>query len=618
MGPSRGRNTAPTARANPLEMVETPSQTLHHKSKPYRRSATQPEPAPSSSAKKRSLSPNNASKPKKNAPAKVQQLAASKVDLAQEDASSIISGVLSDSCESLPNSPASHSNSHQALQPLLNEASKDSMSTTNEPLKKTTEASSARIDLNSAENAHNLPQSTRQVILTSSDAQTKLSRLNPFRIAKAMDALCGPVQSVEHQRSGALLITTKTLEQVHILLDAKILKIGEESHPVTGTIAWSTQFSYGKIFAPELQDESLDFLLTILKEDKVVGIRKLLSDPKKSSVPLYVLTFLSPSPPNEIRVGYCPYTVDKYYPSPLRCGQCLRYGHSKLRCSRQSPICAHCSQSGHSQEACPNSHLAPKCINCKGPHPATSRQCPYYESELRACQLTTDEGLSFPEARAKARTESNNTGSLADTTEARPDLHGRKPNSTLYRTSTPTSYKKQPQPAPLIHSEQAFPSLSQLMMNNRASSPPPPTTAAWPTIASQPHASSTQTSTWLTQGQRTQHTPLYAATSLSNLPNLPDSQPETLPAQCTPLSPTSQTQPTTLPTPTSSTHTTPIALDFTQLLIKLLPLMIRLLLATQLTDKIECITELGRILQADSLVSESLKLIGHSSIAHTC
>lgn len=607
MGPSRGRNTAPTARANPLEMVETPSQTSHQRSKPDRRSATQP--ALSFGTKKRSLSPNNASKPKKNAPAnKILPTTAPKVDLAHEDASSIISGVLSDSCESLPYSLASHSNHHQAL---LNEAPKDRMSTDNQPLKKTTEASSARIDLNSAENVHNLPQSTRQVVLTSSDAQTKLSRLNPFRIAKAMDALCGPVQSVEHQRSGALLITTKTLEQVHTLLEAKSLKIGEDSHPVTGTIAWSTQFSYGKIFAPELQDESLDFLLTILKEDKVVGIRKLLSDPKKSSVPLYVLTFLSPSPPNEIRVGYCPYIVDKYYPSPLRCGRCLRYGHSKLRCSRLSPICAHCSQSGHSQDACPNTDLAPKCINCKGPHPATSRQCPYYESELRACQLTTDEGLSFPEARAKARTESNNTGSLANTTEARG-------SGTPHRTSTPTRYEKQPQPLPLIHSEQAFPSLSQLMTNNRASSPPPTTTAAWPTTASQPHASSTQISTWLTQGQRTQNSPLYAATPFSNLPILPDSQPEILPVQCTPLSPTSQPQPATFPTPTSSTHTTPIALDFTQLLIKLLPLMIRLLLATQLTDKIECITELGRILQADSLVSESLKLIGHSSIAHTC
>ena len=44
------------------------------------------------------------------------------------------------------------------------------------------------------------------------------------------------------------------------------------------------------------------------------------------------------------------------------------------------------------------------------------------------------------------------------------------------------------------------------------------------------------------------------------------------------------------------------AVDLTSLLTKLLPLIIRLHFVTTITDKIECITHIGHVLQLDSLV----------------
>jgi hypothetical protein len=150
-----------------------------------------------------------------------------------------------------------------------------------------TRPATARIDLNSSEHLQNLPNDTRQVIICSSDPNISLSKMNPHKVGIAIDNICGTIKSVEHQRSGNLLITTSTLEQVYKLINTKFF--AADKIPIQVTVAWGKQLSYCKLYAPEFQHDSLDYLLNILKPLGIVSVRKLFSDPKKGHVPLYAI-----------------------------------------------------------------------------------------------------------------------------------------------------------------------------------------------------------------------------------------------------------------------------------------------------------------------------------------
>ncbi|GFR91774.1 nucleic-acid-binding protein from mobile element jockey [Elysia marginata] len=77
----------------------------------------------------------------------------------------------------------------------------------------------------------------------------------------------------------------------------------------------------------------------------------------------FVLTFDSPPPPAEIKVGYLDLKVRPFVPTLMRCLKCHRYGHGGEKCRRPAAICARCGRTGHKVEECPND---PRCINCRG------------------------------------------------------------------------------------------------------------------------------------------------------------------------------------------------------------------------------------------------------------
>jgi hypothetical protein len=62
--------------------------------------------------------------------------------------------------------------------------------------------------------------------------------------------------------------------------------------------------------------------------------------------------------------------------TPVLCFNCRRFGHRARDC-RQPVTCDMCAQEGHAQ--CETVNL--RCVNCQGPHRASSRQCHEYEEE---------------------------------------------------------------------------------------------------------------------------------------------------------------------------------------------------------------------------------------------
>lgn len=464
----------------------------------------------------------------------------------------------------------------------------------------------ARVDLNAPTYLANLPESTRHIILTSTTEKTTLTKLNPILLQKAIDNICGPVADVDYLRSGSLRIKTHTLEQVHTLLKLKIFTPANIT--VSVNVAWTKQLSFGKLYAPELKDMTLDMLLETLKPHNVVGIRRLLNDPNRSSVPLFVLTFLGTTCPSKIKVGYCIYTIDKYYPNPTRCSHCCRYGHQTSNCNSLQ-ICSRCSEKGHKHTSC--TAPSPKCANCHGAHEVIDRNCPIFLREKQVCQMVVDFGIKPSEARSRLTSTPTQTA----------------PHTTT--TNTPILVPSQSQ------QQRAYPTLPSLTQLIQSSAPTHHT--ALDTV--QP--STTQNGHWSYSTAVRSNTSIHSdhtTETLSPAPTIvaahtsshPDSSPA-LPDDCSYLSPHPAPLITATATPMNtsgnsqphSSHTyqhptkTSAFATLLPIILQWLPLLMKLLLATSLTDKVECFLELGDLLGARSQVSSMLSQLELSSASNS-
>jgi len=466
-----------------------------------------------------------------------------------------------------------------------------------------TKTLSAKINLNSNEYLSQTSQTPNKVYINSTNPTQKLSKFSPFRIIKEIKALCGDVDNIEHTQSGSLLVTTRSHEQTKTLLAAK--KFEEANIPIKTTIAWSRKLCQGKIYAPAFSGESLDYLLDKLKPCGVVGIRKLFFDPKKSKIPLYVLTFLGDTPPTEIFAEYLKINVDIYYPSPMRCNKCCRWGHSTSSCHSLDSYCSHCAKKGHSHANC--TEPDPTCINCKGKHNALSKECPNYLKELQACTLTAEEGISFREARERVyrqtptnRTE-NEQFNLSSHEFPLPEVRNTRgeKSSTSNKTPSNTNYLLTPnRTTQKTQNSNVQRNTYSQTLNEQTSQKNYAHTRSKP-IQTQLTVQTSPSSSIITPAQRQRTDKLPENNNQWSTPftqTIEDNLPTLLP----------QTQPDN--SPIYNTNENQNTLDnMKELIITLLPTLLKLLLAQNFTEKIECFVELGHKLNAETHITKLLQ-----------
>ena len=58
-------------------------------------------------------------------------------------------------------------------------------------------------------------------------------------------------------------------------------------------------------------------------------------------------------------------------------------------------------------------------------------------------------------------------------------------------------------------------------------------------------------------------------------------------------------------------------MDFKQLLLQLIPIIMKLFISDAITDKVECFKKIGLILQAEDLIANTLKSMNITSIANS-
>ena len=173
--------------------------------------------------------------------------------------------------------------------------------------------------------------------------------------------------------------------------------------PITVSPHRTKNFSKGVIFCPDLQDVSDGDIEEGLSDVGVVSARRINSRKAGATIPTHniVLTFDDVHTPPEVLVGYVRVKVRPYFPAPMRCFRCLRFGHTRDHC-RNRPACGNCSADDHAAEEC--SADVSKCVNCDAsqtPHSSFYPSCPSLKREKEIIAIKVNERISFKEARDK-------------------------------------------------------------------------------------------------------------------------------------------------------------------------------------------------------------------------
>ena len=139
--------------------------------------------------------------------------------------------------------------------------------------------------------------------------------------------------------------------------------------------------SKGVIRRRELALATEDEIASALGKQGVTNIKRISirKGEQRIQTNTYILTFNNPRTPKEVEIGYCLERVEQYFPAPLRCFKCQKFGHHRKSC-RGRQTCAKCGEKypDHAEE----DYLKEiRCANCLQEHPASTRTCAFYQKE---------------------------------------------------------------------------------------------------------------------------------------------------------------------------------------------------------------------------------------------
>lgn len=253
----------------------------------------------------------------------------------------------------------------------------------------------------------------RFLYLQTVDSNQVLKKINPFVLRLAIENITGgPIKTARYCRSGSLLLETCNKIQTRRLLQAKSIING--TIPIEVTVAKNLNTCQGTILAPELAGLKDEELLNYLRSENVVHVRRINRGKEKNPTNILILTFGGTELPDRIYCGYLTYKIRIFYPNPLRCYQCQKFGHGSKNC-RSSTACGFCAES-HNTELCPR-NCEPKCFNCKDSHPAYSRNCIHFLRETEIIKIKVDQKTTFENARRLFKQQCENIQSRVSITK---------------------------------------------------------------------------------------------------------------------------------------------------------------------------------------------------------
>lgn len=232
----------------------------------------------------------------------------------------------------------------------------------------------------------------KYLVMARVNSEKTLAEVSPFLIKKVIDNTCGgEVESCKKLMNGTILIKTKNFIQAKNLIQLTSMSPTIE---VELTEHQSLNFAKGVIYSNDLRGITEEEILKELQTQNVCKIDKILkkTNNELKETGLIIVTFASTTLPSELSIGYEKVRIRPYIPLPLKCKNCLRFGHLSKFCNSKR-ICLNCSNEFHLDEEKDETCSHPQsCLNCKenniqnNKHSPNDRSCPIFlkEKEIQA------------------------------------------------------------------------------------------------------------------------------------------------------------------------------------------------------------------------------------------
>lgn len=237
--------------------------------------------------------------------------------------------------------------------------------------------------------------------------------VNPFLVSKTVQAVTGPFRNVKTQRDSEnriqYVLMIRDQNQVNKLLQIKSLIDGT---PVKILHHPTLNQRRCVVTCRDVIDLDEKDLLAELGDQNVIGVRRITrwDTTKKTKVPTptLILTIRGTVIPEAIFFGFIRVATKNYYPNPMQCYACYKYGHTSKTCKQAVQLCRNCGKNHHDENDKEKLCDAPAyCINCAGKHASTSRTCPEWRNEFQISKIRIDMGISYKEAKDKHESINN-------------------------------------------------------------------------------------------------------------------------------------------------------------------------------------------------------------------
>jgi hypothetical protein len=247
----------------------------------------------------------------------------------------------------------------------------------------------------------NKTQNGMYVSIETINYDKKAAALPVVMMKKFIEQYFPGTKEMTKTRDGRVIILTRdeTVAQRAILNAKRFYEMCDiEVKPMD-----SMNSTTGTIFDRDLLTATVEEIRAELSIHKVTKVERIERKVGDQMVPsgLHIITFACRELPETVTAFFMRIRVQQYYPNPMRCIRCCKYGHTKNWCGSKEEYCKECGQLRHA-----NTCEKKKCRNCpeddaKNEHGSFDPKCPVRLDEIKIIRMKVDCGISLAMARKK-------------------------------------------------------------------------------------------------------------------------------------------------------------------------------------------------------------------------